>query len=196
MEVGNLFLEALSERGLHGGSYSTVQHQNNTRQCTRYCLDCSPLCSPSSPGPEASRQKHNRGKSSPAHNSKPQHIFVPDRRHTITRPFHVKNESRPSSITKTNAKSTSDAAFSAKHKLNDSHDRCRMSHPTLRTTTCMSLNSKARAVCQSMTAHAFRMPRQALILRRHCFSKQPWHRLSNRLCTSTLPCHAGLGAEA
>lgn len=55
----------------------------------------------------------------------------------------------------------------------------------------MSLNSKARAVCQFMTAHALRMPRQALILRLHCFSKQPWHRLSKRLCTSTLPCHDG-----
>ena len=61
--------------------------------------------------------------------------------------------------------------------------------------TCMSLNSKARAVCQFMTAHALRMPRQALILRRHCFSKQPWHRLSNRLCTSTRPCHDGLDAD-
>lgn len=56
----------------------------------------------------------------------------------------------------------------------------------------MSLNSNARAVCQFITAHAFLIPRQALIFRLHCFSKQPWHRLSKRLCTNTRPCHGGL----
>lgn len=62
--------------------------------------------------------------------------------------------------------------------------------------TCMSLNSNARAVCQSITAHAVRIPRHALIFLLHCFSKQPLLRLSNRLWTSTLPCQGGLDGDA